>query len=323
MKTWKKVLIVVLILCGACTYCIYDACRAAPKRYTARYVTLSSSRISTQMNGTNILFFSDLDYGTYMDEERLNSLVNKINEQAPDIVLFGGDVYDYAAVQSDASDKIIARAFRKIKAPYGKFAVYGDVDDQSDAMKKAVNSIYANSDFEVVNNTSVSLHKGAAPSVTLVGLDNGLNGKQDINTAYASVSRNNYVITLCHTPDSADKVPGDLTDYFLAGHSHGGQAYWFFGALYTPAMATEYLRGKHNIANDFTLDITNGVGTTGKDVRFLTSAEVVVYQLKSAKEEATPQSTSSTKKAKAKASATPKASETPASSATPDSTQNE
>ena len=322
MKTWKKVLIIILILCGISGYIGYDAFKAAPKRYTARYVTLSSAKISPQLNGMNVLFFSDLDYGTYMDEDRLNSLIDRINEQAPDVVLFGGDLYDDAAKASDASNKIIARAFRRIKADYGKFAVYGDVDDESEEMKKAVSTIYSDSDFEVVNNTSVFIHKGAAPSFTLVGLDNGLNGNQDISTAYANVSKNNYVITLCHTPDSADKVPGDLTDYFLAGHSHGGQAYWFFGALYTPAMATEYLRGKHSIANDFTLDITNGVGTTEKDVRFLTNAEVVVYQLKSSKAQSTPKSTSSGSKAKAKSTATPSPSASPSAeaSASPDAT---
>lgn len=328
MKTWKKVLIVLLILSGISGYLVYDAFKAAPKRYTARYVTLSSSRISSQLNGMNILFFSDLDYGTYMDEERLNNLVNKINQQAPDVVLFGGDVYDYAASPDKSSNQIITKAFQKIHAEYGKFAVYGDVDDQSDEMKKTVNSIYANSDFEVLNNASASIHRGSSQSFTLVGLDNGLNGKPDINTAYSNVSRNNYVITVCHTPDTADKVPGDLTNYFLAGHSHGGQAYWFFGAAYTPAMATEYLRGKHSIANDFTLDITNGVGTTGKDVRFLAPAEIVVYQLKSSRSEATPQSTSSTKKkTEAKATTTPETSPaseaTTSPEATADSTQSE
>lgn len=322
MKTWKKILIVILILCGISGYFVYDAFKAAPKRYTTRYVSLSSSKISPQLNGMNILFFSDLDYGTYMDEERLNSLVDHINQQSPDVVLFGGDIYDYNASPSDASDQILAKSFRRIRAPYGKFAVYGDTDDETDAMKKSVSSIYSSSNFEVINNSSISLHKGTAQSVTLVGLDNGLNGKQDINAAYASVSKNNYVLTLCHTPDTADKVPGDLTDYFLAGHSHGGQAYWFFGAAYTPAMATEYLRGKHNIANDFTLDITNGVGTTGKDVRFLTPAETVVYQLKSTKAVSTPQSGSSSKeKSKTTSSASPEASSSP--QATADSSKSE
>ncbi|MBO7703380.1 MAG: hypothetical protein J6S26_02955, partial [Solobacterium sp.] len=71
----------------------------------------------------------------------------------------------------------------------------------------------------------------------------------------------------------------DLTNYMLAGHSHGGQAWWGFGALYTPLKAELYFRGKNNVRGYFTLDITNGTGTTKEDVRFLANAEIVLYTL--------------------------------------------
>ena len=99
-------------------------------------------------------------------------------------------------------------------------------------------------------------------------------------------------MTLCHTPDTVNEVPKDLTDYFLAGHSLGGQANFIFTSFYEPAYATQYLRGKHLIDNTFTLDITNGTGTVNQDVRLFTPAEVVVYTLKMTqkKEETLPSS---------------------------------
>lgn len=303
MKTWHKVVIVLMVIALAAGFIWYDAGHIAPKRYTTRYVSLEDKKIPEQLNDMNILFFSDLDYGTFMDEERLNTLINKINEVSPDAVIFGGDLYDENVTATEDTNNILKKAFKKIQAPYGKFAVYGDNDDASDEMKASVNDIYASSDFEVLNNTSLFLHKKGSNSITLVGLDNGLNGKQDVQSAYANVSDNNYVIAICHTPDSVTVVPEDLTDYFLAGHSHGGQAYYFFSALYTPAMANEYLRGKHEIDGRFTLDITNGVGTTKEDIRFLANAEVVVYQLHHTEEKTT----------KKKATPTPSASETPSS----------
>jgi predicted MPP superfamily phosphohydrolase len=196
------------------------------------------------------------------------------------VIIFGGDLYDDAASFTDNDSSILTKAFASLKASYGKYAVYGNSDDRSDEMKAAVNSIYAASDFEVLNNQSISLHKQSSGSITLVGLDSSVNGKPDIDAAYSTVSRDSYVITICHTPDTALSVPADITSYFLAGHSHGGQVYYFFGALYEPAGAKEYLRGMHTISNSFTLDVTNGVGTTKKDLRFLADAEVVMYQLK-------------------------------------------
>ena len=118
-----------------------------------------------------------------------------------------------------------------------------------------------------------------ACSITLVGIEPQSSDHQDLAAAYSSVSRTAYTIALCHTPDTAALVSSELTDYFLAGHSHGGQAYWGFGALYMPEYAQEYFRGKHTVSG-FTLDITNGVGTTIQDVRFLANAEVVRYELK-------------------------------------------
>ena len=280
MKITTKILIVIALILGLCSYLVVDVYKFAPKRYSTRTVELSSTDIPDALNGMNILFFSDLDYGTFMNEDRLNSLVSKINDLAPDVIIFGGDLYDTDAQASDDANAILTNAFTSLKATYGKYAVYGDSDDRSTDMINTVNTIYKAADVEVLNNKSVSLHKQTSGSITLAGIDNSVNGKPDIDTVYSTVSRDSYVMTVCHTPDTALSVPADITNYFLAGHSHGGQVYYFFGALYQPDGAKEYLRGTHTINDTFTLDITNGVGTTKKDVRFLADAEVVMYQLK-------------------------------------------
>lgn len=279
MKTTTKILIVIALILGLCSYMVIDVYQFAAKRYTIRYESLTSSDIPEQLDGMNILFFSDLDYGTFMNEERLNKLADKINSLSPDVIIFGGDLYDTDAAFSDDANSILIKVLSSLKAPYGKYAVYGDSDDRSEDMRNTVNAIYAASDFEVLNNQSIGLHKQTAGSITLVGLDNSVNGTPDIDTVYSTVSRDSYVMTVCHTPDTALSVPADITNYFLAGHSHGGQAYYFFGALYQPDGAKEYLRGTHLISDTFTLDITNGVGTTKKDIRFLADAEIVLYTL--------------------------------------------
>ena len=44
-------------------------------------------------------------------------------------------------------------------------------------------------------------------------------------------------------------------------------------------MTDIYFRGKYTVNGTFTLDISSGTGTTGRDVRFLSNAEVVLYRL--------------------------------------------
>ena len=273
-------------------FLLIDSFFVAPDRFITRHVTIDDEQIPEQLDNMNILFFSDLKYGIYMNEERLNKLVDTINASGADVVLFGGDIYGDSVTVDDHSTSIITKAFSNIQAKYGKFAVYGDIDGASDVMKSTVNAIYDASDFEVIQNTSFQIHKNGSQFITVVGLDNGIDGTKDIDGAYSNVSKDSYVMTLCHTPDTVNEVPKDLTDYFLAGHSLGGQANFIFTSFYEPACATQYLRGKHLIDNTFTLDITNGAGTVNQDVRLFTPAEVVVYTLKMTqkKEETLPSS---------------------------------
>ena len=273
-------------------FLLIDSFFVAPARFITRHVTIDNEQIPEQLDNMNILFFSDLKYGIYMNEERLNKLVDTINASGADVVLFGGDIYGDSVTVDDHSTSLITKAFSNIQAKYGKFAVYGDIDGASDVMKSTVNAIYDASDFEVIQNTSFQIHKNGSQFITVVGLDNGIDGTKDIDGAYSNVSKDSYVMTLCHTPDTVNEVPKDLTDYFLAGHSLGGQANFIFTSFYEPACATQYLRGKHLIDNTFTLDITNGAGTVNQDVRLFTPAEVVVYTLKMTqkKEETLPSS---------------------------------
>ena len=293
MKKITKVLGIIVIILFLVIFLLVDSFFVAPARFVTRKETITDEKIPEQLNNMNILFFSDLKYGIFMDEDRLNKLVETINNSGADVVIFGGDIYGDDVMVTEEANSIISTAFSNIKAKYGKFAVYGDIDDSSEVMKNAVNQIYSASDFEVMQNTSYQIHKNGSQFITLVGLDNGVDGIKDISGAYANVSQNSYVFAVCHTPDTANEVPTDLTDYFLAGHSLGGQANFFFSSMYEPTYAVKYLRGIHTIGNAFTLDITNGTGTVKQDVRFLQPAEVVVYTLKqeNKKEEETPSST--------------------------------
>ena len=217
-------------------FLLIDSFFVAPDRFITRHVTIDDEQIPEQLDNMNILFFSDLKYGIYMNEERLNKLVDTINASGADVVLFGGDIYGDSVTVDDHSTSLITKAFSNIQAKYGKFAVYGDIDGASDVMKSTVNAIYDASDFEVIQNTSFQIHKNGSQFITVVGLDNGIDGTKDIDGAYSNVSKDSYVMTLCHTPDTVNEVPKDLTDYFLAGHSLGGQANFIFISFYEPCL---------------------------------------------------------------------------------------
>ena len=286
MDSQKKKIIIIIFsvliltsLFGATLY--YDSYFTAPSRFQVRYEILRSMFIPDQMDDVKILFFSDLDYGTFMDEKRMDKLCSRINELRPDIILFGGDLIDQSSpTLNEATAVMLCEKLYNLQAPLGKFAVLGDFDCRSPEETELIRQVLFESEFELLENRSIILRNNGNESITLTGVDNGMNGVPDITSAFANVSRASYNIVLCHTPDMAEYMPVDLTDYMLSGHSHGGQAYWGIGALYTPGMAEIYFRGKHLIDDLYTLDISNGTGTTIEDVRFLSNAEIVLYRLK-------------------------------------------
>ena len=277
-NTITKILIVILAVLMVVGGTVIDALWLAPKRLNVRQETIQNEKIPETLNDMRICYLTDLDYGLFVDEQRLTQIIEQINATGADIVIFGGDLYEDTITPNEKGNSILKEALSSIEAPYGKFAVYGDHDTDTVENKAMIDEIYASSGFEVISDASLSLHKGTSASITLVGVNHGMKEAADIQSAYANVSANNFVMTVCHTPDSADLVPADLTDYMLAGHSHGGQANLGFIALDTPAMAVSYLAGKHVIRESFTLDISSGVGTTIKNVRFMTGNEIVVYR---------------------------------------------
>lgn len=300
-------------------FTVADVFFVSPNRIRIRHETLSSDKIPLSMNNVQIAFFSDVDFGKNFTQSNLDTLVAKINNSSPDVVLFGGNLFDGATSLQDDEKQSIIDALAGIQAPLGKFAVYGELDHSNDDTLSLVADILQKSDFEILENSSLSLRNKSSEGISLVGLENGVNGTLDVDTAYSSVPRDNYVITLCNTPDTADRVPGDLTDYFLAGHSHGGQIYYLFSSYYHPEGASSHLRGKEKIDNAFTLDITYGVGTIGKKARLFAPSEIVLYTLKSTQ---TPQDTElDTSTSPSDSTSSPESTSTPNSSTQPDSTQ--
>ena len=92
MSALKKLLLLIsLIFMGVCAYFYYDARYLAVKRINIRYETIESSKIPPSFNNTEILFFSDIYYGEFMDIERLSMIIDQIITIKPDIVIFLGE----------------------------------------------------------------------------------------------------------------------------------------------------------------------------------------------------------------------------------------
>ena len=118
--------------------------------------------------------------------------------------------------------------------------------------------------------------------ILLCGIRNPFDLKRNGISPTLSLRAEDFVVMLVHTPDYVEDTDVSNTDLALAGHTHGGQVSLF--KRWTPAHFSKYgnrfLTGlKHN-SQGIPIIITNGLGTSRKDIRLFTPSEVVLVILK-------------------------------------------
>lgn len=275
----KKIIIISTALLALIGIVYYNAVYINPKQIKVRTEYLKNSKLPSSFNDFTIAYFSDLHYGM-VDEIFIVNALSEIENMQPDLILFSGDLVDHYSNNplNDIQRENITAALKELKAPYGKFAVLGNHDLDSENTKNAITNILTDAGFELITNKNIAIYNDVGDFFKLIGIDSMALGNPDLVSAFEGVDDTSFNLSICHTPDIFDQLPSQ-NDYLLSGHSHGGQVYLsFLTSFYTPYGSKNYYHGKHH-RGDMTLDITNGVGMTAKSIRLNADAEVVIYKL--------------------------------------------
>lgn len=260
---------------------IYYSLFIAVKQTSVRYETLSSTKIPKVMDNVKIAYFTDLEYGFSIDKERFSSIIDMLNYNGPDVVIFGGDLFDDASKASEEDIKTVTELLKSIDAPLGKFAVLGERDCKNEDIKKQMTEILLEADFEILNNRSLHIRNGTNSGIVIIGVDPLINGEPNIEQATAKISEEEYNILVTHCPDlfAQDGFPYTSIALGIAGHSHGSQINIPLLGPYTYVEgANKYPLGKYQI-NNMELQVSSGVGTTNINARLFSSSEIVIYRL--------------------------------------------
>lgn len=281
-KLLKTVIVLLLLaLCAAAVF--FYSIFISVERLSVSYHTISSTKIPEDLHQVSIGFLADLEYNNYMNKDRLNAMIATINEVKPDVIVFGGDIFNQPLLKepTDATKQELIQLLSQIDAPLGKFAVLGEQDHANEHTLEMVKAILYASDFEILDNTSIKLRNGTSAYVNLIGVDAMIAGNIDLEQAFTDISAESFNILAAHCPDTAllTDLPKSSVDLMLAGHSHASQIYLpLIGSLSTQEGAQHYNHGKHTIGN-MTLHITNGIGTYGMDMRLFSPPQLLVYRL--------------------------------------------
>ena len=218
-------------------------------------------------NPTTVVFASDFHIGPTIHERQVETFVDEINAQHPDIILIGGDLVEGSVDGLGRMSEILAR----LRAPLGVYAVLGNHEyhggpEETEAFMRSAG-------IEVLRDRVVTF----PGIVNLVGLDDPRSGAKEasIPDLVAGGDPSLPTILLTHRPINLERYAGNDIDLMLAGHSHHGQ---FFPLTIVTDFVYTVSYGYARIGT-MQVYVTSGLGTWGPPVRILTHPEIVKITL--------------------------------------------
>lgn len=250
-----------------------------PSLLDIKEIEIHHPLIPKSFNDLKIIQFSDTHLGFQYSLNQLDKLVGKINSLQPDVVLFTGDLMDNPNRYKEFNN--ISPILKKLKAPQGKFCIYGN-HDHGGYGSTLYRNIMRSSDFTLLLNEARPIKHKDGSQIYFIGIDDATLGMPDLYQAMKNTPNNVFKILLSHAPDLADAASNYDIHWQLSGHSHGGQVKIpFIGPLYTPPFARKYTEGYYLIKEKLNLYVNRGLGTTRLPFRLMATPELTIFTLKS------------------------------------------
>lgn len=201
-------------------------------------ITFSSPEVPEAFDGYRMVHISDLHVDSYEKTEDLQRVLNCVNEQQADVILFTGDM----TTGSMAGIRQHEEALRSLQAKDGVVSVLGNhdffiydrhyrTDEERCAAADRLTDYERDSlGWTVLRNRSILLHRGA-DSIAVAGVDNS-NGNQgfrtiqmgDLGKAMQGLD-GVFTVLLSHDPSywMAEVIPHSHAQITLSGHTHAAQ----------------------------------------------------------------------------------------------------
>lgn len=223
-------------------------------------------------DGFRIAFISDLHYKSLLGEKGLNTLVNLLIAQKPDVLLMGGDYQEGC----EFVEPLFA-ALSKVKTPMGTFGVLGNNDYERchDDIIRTMQKY----GMHVLEQKVDTLRKNGQ-QIILAGVRNPFDLATNGKSPTLALSPKDFVVLLVHTPDYIEDVSVANTDLALAGHTHGGQVRIFGVApIKNSHFGDRFLTGLVRNSAKIPMIVTNGIGTSQMPIRLGAPSEIVMITL--------------------------------------------
>lgn len=242
-----------------------------------RYYRFAHKDVPLEFDGVSVVFASDFHYKSKFGDKRLRGTMATIERIAPDILMLGGDYKEGCGNIPALFD-----ALGSLDVPLGKYAVMGN-NDYEECYDEIADAMSRNG-IRLLEHECDTIAR-AGGRIIVAGVRNPFD-PANLSSPTAGLSDDDFVILLVHTPDYAQDTDIAHTDLVLSGHTHGGQVTLFGYAPVIPSKYGQRFRTglKHN-DDGIPVIITNGLGTSRRNVRAFAPSEIVVIELRHADED--------------------------------------
>lgn len=258
--------------------------------YVVHQQTFYFPDLPKEFDGYRIVQFSDMHIGTFRDgnEKDVRRIVNLINRQKCDAIMFTGDLVNHQSAELDG----FRRDLSLLKAPDGVFAVMGNHDYSMYIKYKNERERVADVEelqyrirsygWTLLLNDHSVVHRGE-DSIVIAGIEN--DGKPpfpsygNLKKAMKGVEEGCFTVLLSHDPTSWQRkiLPQTDIQLTLSGHTHAGQ-FKLFGWSPVAHVYDEWSGAYSN--GQQVLNVSDGIGAVMFPFRFGAWPEVNVITLR-------------------------------------------
>lgn len=238
----------------------------------------TSSKIDNEFNILYVADFQhDLDFNNY-NYKMAKKVLDSINKQNYDLLLFGGDYINYIS-HIDQFSALLSEINNR-KQAYG---VYGNHDFE---FINELENVFKQHNIQILKNELIDIVVNNN-KIKISGVEDVWTGNPSFEKISPKLQSDTLHINLTHNPDFIKDVTNSEIDLSLAGHYHAGQVS-FIPKLPIQRVISKYIYGLFEF-NKIKLYVTSGAGGSfgrgrrGSYLRFNTKAEIVKIKFKPSK----------------------------------------
>ncbi|GAA1482643.1 metallophosphoesterase [Gordonia sinesedis] len=262
-----------VVVIGALAASAYGVVEAARPQVVQQRVELE--RLPDGFDGVRIALVSDLHIGPVRSAAFTRRVVDTVNAQRPDLVLFAGDLTD-GTVQNIGTE---LAPLADLRAPLGVYGVSGNHEFYADDGGAWLDQ-WERFGIRTLRNERVTLERGGA-AIDLAGVhDYTAPEPYEANLPVALNGRDarHFVLLLAHEPRQAFQASDLGVDMLMSGHTHAGQ---IWPLRYLVPLQQPTVEGRDRIGAT-TVYTTHGAGAWGPPVRVAAAPEVSILELRRA-----------------------------------------